>query len=85
MAMIATKPVYLTQHLRYGDSRTGTESLNLSLNDEERNYYICRQQHSTEIKEDFELLAVKGKDLSCLAVIRLMPPSVKPYTILWAY
>ena len=69
--MATTTRVCLTQHLRFGNRRTRIESINLSLNDEERNYYICQKDDTTGVKEDYELLSEQADDLSCLAVIRM--------------
>jgi len=64
------KRVCLMQYLRYGETKTKRTDIDISLDDDAMNYYICRQINSTEIKEHFELLTEEGQGLQCLAVIR---------------
>ena len=68
--MGSTTLVCLTQYLRYGTKDVKRKDLELSLDGDERNYYICREKDSTEVKEDFELLTAEGQGLPCLAIIR---------------
>lgn len=68
--MTNTKRVHLMQHLRHGDKKVKTRDLDLSLDEDEVDYYICRQNGSVQIREDFELLSAEGKDMDTLAILR---------------
>lgn len=58
------------QHLRHGDQKVKTRDLDLSLDEDEVDNYICRHNGSVQVKEDFELLSKEGKNMNTLAVLR---------------
>lgn len=70
--MANTKRVYLTRNLKDAKhgARIRTKNLDLSLDDYELNYFICRHNGSSEVGEDFELLSEEGQNMECLAILR---------------
>lgn len=70
LAMNTCKRIHLMQHLRHGATKVKTRDLELSLDDDEVNYFICRHNGSVQVKEDFELLSEEGKNMDTLAILR---------------
>ncbi len=71
--MARTKRVHLNQHLKYvkhGEPRVRTEDLEISLDEDEIKYCICRCHGAIEIQETFRLLPEEGQDMNTLAVLR---------------
>jgi hypothetical protein len=77
--MARVKRAHLNQHLKYvkhGEPRVRTKDLEISLDENEITYCICRRHGATEPQENFQLLSEEGQDMDTLAILRQYPACV---------
>lgn len=80
--MARTKRAYLNQHLKYvkhGEPRVRTEDLEISLDEDEITYCICRRHGAIEMQENFQLLSEEGQDMDTQAILRQYSACAKIY------